>query len=403
MSRFEFVTAGESHGPELTVIVRGVPAGLRLDRQALARDLARRQVGYGRGGRMAIERDEAIVTAGVRGGETIGSPIAIRIVNRDFENWRGAMDPWEIDPAEAEKRRVKAPRPGHADLAGGEKFGRRDLRDILERASARETAARVAAGAIARQLLGAAGIAVRSGVLSIGSAGDPGADPSWEMLGAIADDSPLRAVDPSLEPRMIAAIDEAREAGDTLGGTIVVAARGVPPGLGSCAQWDEKLDGRIAQAMMSIPAVKGVAIGAGFHAASRKGSEVHDAIGPDLRRATNRAGGLEGGMTNGEDVVARIAMKPISTLRRGIPSVDLDTGEPHRSQWERSDVTAVTACAAVGEAMLAIALADALLEKCGGDSMDEMLRNLRGYLDSIADFPRALGGEATKADRKGDR
>lgn len=392
MSRFEFVTAGESHGPELTVIVRGVPAGLRLDRQALARDLARRQVGYGRGGRMAIERDEAIVTAGVRGGETIGSPIAIRIVNRDFENWRGAMDPWEIDPAEAEKRRVKAPRPGHADLAGGEKFGRRDLRDILERASARETAARVAAGAIARQLLGAAGIAVRSGVLSIGSAGDPGADPSWEMLGAIADDSPLRAVDSSLEPRMIAAIDEAREAGDTLGGTIVVAARGVPPGLGSCAQWDEKLDGRIAQAMMSIPAVKGVAIGAGFHAASRKGSEVHDAIGPDLRRATNRAGGLEGGMTNGEDVVARIAMKPISTLRRGIPSVDLDTGEPHRSQWERSDVTAVTACAAVGEAMLAIALADALLGKCGGDSMDEMLRNLRGYLDSIADFPRALGG-----------
>ncbi|HEY0592693.1 MAG TPA: chorismate synthase [Thermoanaerobaculia bacterium] len=401
MSRFAFVTAGESHGPELTVIVRGVPAGLRLDRDALGRELARRQAGYGRGGRMAIERDEPIVTGGVRGGETLGSPIAMRIVNRDFENWRAAMDPWEIDPAEAEKRRLHAPRPGHADLAGGEKYGRRDLRDILERASARETAARVAAGAVARQLLAAAGIGVRSAVLSIGRAGDPSAEPSWERMETIDDASPLRAIDPALEPEMIAAIDAAREAGDTLGGTIAVVAHGVPPGLGSCMQWDEKLDGRIAQALMSIPAVKGVAIGAGFDAASRPGSEVHDAIGPDLRRATNRAGGLEGGMTNGEDVVARIAMKPISTLRRGIPSVDLDTGEPHRSQWERSDVTAVSACGVIAEAMLAIVLADALVDKCGGDSMEEMLRNLRGYLAAVAEYPRGAG--ARKSGRRDDR
>lgn len=400
MSRFSFVTAGESHGPELTVIVRGVPAGLRLDRDALARELARRQGGYGRGGRMAIERDEPIVTGGVRGGETLGSPIAMRIVNRDFENWRAAMDPWQVDPAEAEKRRLRSPRPGHADLAGGEKFARRDLRDVLERASARETAARVAAGAVAKQLLAAAGIEVRSGVLSIGAAGRLEAEVSWEALGAIGEDSSLRPIDPALEPAMIAAIDAAREAGDTLGGTVALAARGVPPGLGSCAQWDEKLDGRIAQALMSIPAVKGVAIGEGFHAARLPGSEVHDAIGPDLRRATNRAGGLEGGMTNGEDVVARIAMKPISTLRRGVPSVDLDTGQPHRSQWERSDVTAVTACGVVAEAMLAVVLADALLEKCGGDSMEELLRNLRGYLASVAEFPRrAADAAAVKGER----
>ncbi len=401
MSRLTFVTAGESHGPELTVIVRGVPAGLRLDRQALGRELARRQEGYGRGGRMGIERDEAIVTGGLRGGETLGSPIAMRIANRDFENWRAAMDPWEIDPAEAEKRRLRAPRPGHADLAGGEKFGRRDLRDVLERASARETAARVAAGAIARQLLAAAGITVRSAVLSIGPAGDPSAEASWERMDAIGEASTLRAIDPALEPAMVAAVDAARESGDTLGGTLAVAARGVPPGLGSCAQWDEKLDGRIAQALMSIPAVKGVALGAGFVVASLPGSAVHDAIGPDLRRATNRAGGLEGGMTNGEDVVARLAMKPISTLRRGVPSVDLDTGEPHRSQWERSDVTAVSACAVVAEAMLAIVLADALLEKCGGDSMEEVLRNLRGYLATVAAYPRSAG--AGSGDRRDER
>ncbi|HVR44604.1 MAG TPA: chorismate synthase [Thermoanaerobaculia bacterium] len=393
MSRFDFLTAGESHGPELTVIVRGAPAGLRLDREALRRELARRQRGYGRGGRMKIEADEPVITAGIRGGETLGSPIAIRIVNRDFENWRAAMDPWEGDAAEAEKRRLRAPRPGHADLAGGLKFGRRDLRDVLERASARETAARVAAGAVAKQLLAALGIEVRSAILSLGTVGDPSAEPSWDQLSAVDDDSPLRPLDPSLEAGMIAAVDAAREAGDTLGGTILVAAHGVPPGLGSHAQWDEKLDGRIARALMSIQAVKGVAIGLGFEAARRRGSEVHDPIEPGRHRPSNRAGGLEGGITNGEDVVARVAMKPISTLRRGLPSIDLDTGEPVRSQWERSDVTAVPACGVVCEAMLAITLADAAREKFGGDSMPEMLYNLRGHLDRLSHFPDGDPGE----------
>lgn len=387
MARFDFVTAGESHGPELTIIVRGVPAGLRIDLASINRELYRRQQGYGRGGRMKIESDEVEVTAGIRGGETLGSPIAMRIRNRDFENWRGAMDAWELDPAEAEKRRLHAPRPGHADLAGGIKFGRSDLRDILERASARETAARVAAGAIARQLLGAAAIEIGSAVLSIGDLGDPDADPSWDEIRAVDDDSPLRALRRDLEPQMIERIDAAKQAGDTLGGTILVAAHGVPPGLGSYAQWDEKLDGLLAQALMSIPAVKGVGIGLGFEAARRPGSAVHDSIEPGLRRGSNRAGGLEGGITNGQDLVARVAMKPISTLRRGLPSVDLDTGEPQRSQWERSDVTAVPACGVVCEAMMAIVLAGALREKLGGDSIGEMLRNLRGYLEQVSRFP----------------
>ncbi|MGH9458673.1 MAG: chorismate synthase [Thermoanaerobaculia bacterium] len=388
MSRLQFVTAGESHGPELTVVLRGVPAGLRLDREAIAREMRRRQRGYGRGGRMGIERDEAEVTSGVRGGETIGSPITLKIRNRDFENWRAAMDPWDVDPAEAEKRRLHAPRPGHADLPGGIKLARTDLRDALERASARETAARVAAGAVARQFLAALGIEIRSGVLSIGEIGDPDRDVTWQDLAAVDEESELRPIDPAFEEKMIARIDAARREGDTLGGTMIVAAHGVPPGLGSFAQWDEKLDGRIGGVLMSIPAVKGVAIGLGFAAARRPGSEVHDPIATDLRRTSNRAGGLEGGVTNGEDVVARVAMKPISTLRRGLPSVDLDTGEPHRSQWERSDVTAVPACAVVCEAMLALVLADAAREKFGGDSMDEVLRNYRGYLEQVSLYAR---------------
>src|SRR6185295_4472318 len=297
---FDFTTAGESHGPQLTVIVTGMPAGVRLDRERLQRDLRRRQHGYGRGGRMKIETDEAEVTAGVRGGETLGSPIAMTIRNRDFDNWRGAMDPWELDAAEAHKRRVHAPRPGHVDLAGGMKYGRRDLRDILERASARETAARVAAGGIAKELLRAFGIELRSGVASVGSAGNPHYAPTWEELAAVDDDSPLRALRRDDEPAMVAAVDAAREAGETLGGTIVVAARGVPVGLGSYVQWSEKLDGRIAQAILSIHAVKAVAIGDGVGASRRLGSEVHDAIyfGDARRyhRTTNRAGGLEGGV-----------------------------------------------------------------------------------------------------------
>ena len=390
MSRFRFVSAGESHGPQLTVIVTGMPAGVRLDRERINRDLARRQHGYGRGGRMKIEHDEAEVVGGVRGGETIGAPVALAIRNRDFENWRGAMDPWSLDDAEASKRRVHAPRPGHVDLAGGMKYDRRDLRDVLERASARETASRVAAGAIAKELLRAFGVDIRSGVVSVGGAGDPEASPAFDELGAVDDESPLRAVNREHEAAMVAEVDRAREAGETLGGTIVIAARGVPPGLGSYVQWDEKLDGRIGQAILSIHAVKAVAVGDGVAASRRLGSEVHDAIYYDdarrYHRTTNRAGGLEGGVTNGQDVVVRAFMKPISTLRRGLPSVDIETRDAHRSQWERSDVTAVPACGVVCEAMLAIVLADAMREKFGGDSLGEMTRNVVSYLEQLQRF-----------------
>lgn len=390
MSRFTFISAGESHGPQLTVIVTGMPAGVRLDRAALDRDLARRQHGYGRGGRMKIEQDAVEVTGGVRGGETLGSPIAITIRNRDFENWQAAMDPWELDAAEVTKRRVHAPRPGHVDLPGGMKYGRSDLRDVLERASARETASRVAAGAIAKELLRAFSIEIRSGVVALGDAGDQAVEVSWEALLAVDDESPLRAVNRDAEAAMVAAVDRAREAGETLGGTIVAAAHGVPIGLGSYVQWNEKLDGRLAQAILSIHAVKAVAIGDGVAAASRVGSEVHDAIYFDeerrYHRQTNRAGGLEGGVTNGQDIVVRAFMKPISTLRRGLPSVDTETHEPHRSQWERSDVTAVAACGVVCEAMLAIVLADAMREKFGGDSLVEMKRNYDAYLEQVARF-----------------
>ena len=390
MASFTFLTAGESHGPRLTIIVTGLPAGVTLDRERINLDLRRRQHGYGRGGRMKIETDEAEVTAGVRGGETLGSPIAMTIVNRDFENWRGAMDPWEVDTAEAHKRRVHAPRPGHVDLAGGMKYDRTDLRDVLERASARETASRVAAGAIAKELLRAFGIEIRSGVVSVGAAGDPNDAPTWEELGAVDDESPLRAVNRKHEAAMVAEVDRAKEAGETLGGTIVVAARGVPVGLGSYVQWTEKLDGRIAQAILSIHAVKAVSIGDGVAAAQRLGSDVQDAIHFDderrYHRTTNRAGGLEGGVTNGQDVVVRAYMKPISTLRRGLPSVDTETHEAHRSQWERSDVTAVPACGVVCEAMLAVILASAMREKFGGDSLGEMKRNYEGYLAQLEAF-----------------
>ncbi len=385
MSGFRFVTAGESHGPALTVIVSGVPAGLQLDRARMNRELERRQQGYGRGGRMKIEKDEIVVTAGVRGGETLGSPIAISIPNLDHESWQGTMGVWAIDVADAEARRMRSPRPGHADLVGGIKYGRHDLRDILERASARETASRVAAGAVARELLLAFGIEIRSCVVSVGGAGDPQRLVSWTDLESVDDASPLRAIDAATESAMIEMVDRARADGETLGGTIVAIARGVPIGLGSYAQWDTKLDGRIAQAIMSVHAVKGVAIGDGIAAASRPGSEVHDAIffekDAGWSRRTNRAGGLEGGVTNGEDLVVRAFMKPISTLRKGLPSVDVDTREPERSQWERSDITAVPACGVVCESMLAIALADAMREKFGGDSMGEMTRNWRGYVE----------------------
>ena len=335
---------------------------------------------------MKIERDEARFTGGLRGGETLGGPVAFSIENRDHGVWEGIMGPLGVDPEAAARRRLSSPRPGHADLAGGLKYGRRDLRDILERASARETAARVAAGALCRQLLAAFGVKVRSGVLSLGAVSVPAGPRSFDDLARVDEASPFRAVDGSVEAAMTAAVDAAAKAGDTLGGKILVGASGVPAGLGSHVSWDEKLDGRIARAMMSIPSVKAVSLGEGVANAGRPGSESHDAIGWEAGRgffrASNRAGGLEGGMTNGEDVLVTLYQKPIATLREGLPSVDVDTKQPHRAQYERSDVTAVPACGVIGEAMLAFVLADALLEKTGGDSMDECRRNFEGFVQA---------------------
>jgi len=380
LRRLRLATGGESHGPGLTAILSGLPAGLAVDFELLGRERARRQHGHVRGRRMQIEADRAEVRGGVRGGATLGSPVALWIENLDWPNWRRAMDAREVDAAFAELRRLKSPRPGHADLAGGVKYLRRDLRDILERASARESAARVAAGAFAKMLLRELGVELASGVRWLGTIGADLPVPAWPEVAAVDDSSPLRAIRRELEPAMVALVDEARAAGDTLGGAVTVIAHGVPVGLGSHVAWDEKLDGRIAQAMLSIPAVKGVEIGAALAASRGFGSVAHDAIelGPagGFRRATNRAGGLEGGITNGEDVVVTLIKKPISTLRDGLPSVDLDTLEPAAAQYERSDVTALPAAGVIAEAMLALVLADAALEKYGGDSMAELLAHL---------------------------
>ncbi|MGH9464218.1 MAG: chorismate synthase, partial [Thermoanaerobaculia bacterium] len=381
--RLELTTAGESHGPGLTAILRGFPAGLTIDLEAVRRDLERRQHGHGRGRRMQIEQDRVEIRGGVRGGETLGSPVAVWIENRDFANWGPVMDPLAVDPERAAQRRLHVPRPGHADLAGGLKFLHHDLRHALERASARESAARVAGGAFARMLLAEFGVEIRSGVLALGPLGADAATPTWKQLSEVDDASPLRAIDRSLEPAMVALVDETREAGDTLGGAVTVIAHGVPPGLGSYAHWDEKLDGRLAQAVMSVPAVKAVEIGEALAACRGPGSSAHDAIERDesgWRRPTNRAGGLEGGVTNGEDVVVTAYKKPISTLRKGLPSVDLDTLEPHASQYERSDVTALPAAGVIAEAMVALVLADALLEKLGGDSMAEVAAHFAATL-----------------------
>jgi chorismate synthase len=383
--RLLLTTAGESHGPGLTAILRGLPAGLRVDFELIARDLRRRQHGHGRGRRMQIEQDAVEVRGGVRGGETLGSPVALWIANRDYANWEKVMDAAAVDPRAAEQRRLKAPRPGHVDLAGGIKYDRRDLRDVLERASARETAARVAAGAFAKMLLREVGVEIRSGVRSLGPIGAGRPSPSWADLLKVDDESPLRAIDGELEAEMVALVDQAKEAGDTLGGAVTVIARGVPAGLGSHVHWDEKLDGRLCAALASVPAVKAVEIGDALRASAGFGSAAHDPIEYDAtaasadagargpwRRPSNHAGGLEGGITNGEDVVLTAYMKPISTLRQAIGSVDLDTLEPHRAQYERSDVTALPACGIVGEAMVALVLADALLDKLGGDSLAEL-------------------------------
>jgi chorismate synthase len=381
-----FLTAGESHGRALVVILEGLPAGLAIDPDAITRDLRRRQGGYGRGRRMAIESDRAEILSGVRAGETLGGPVAMLIENRDWPNWQHTMHPAAIAPAEAGGARrapVTRPRPGHADLAGGVKYGRSDLRDILERASARETAARVAAGALARQLLSRAGVKVTSHVFRIGSIALPDhLSVTFDRAAALDDEAPLRCVDVGIEQQMIAEIDQAREAGDTLGGAFEVIATNVPIGLGSYVQWDRKLDGRLAQALMSIPAIKAVGLGIGPEASTRPGSRVHDEIVLDehagtltgLARPSNNAGGLEGGVTNGQDVRASAYMKPISTLMKPLRSVDLATMSPSPAAIERSDVCAVPAAAVVGEAMVAFVLADALLERFGGDSIPALER-----------------------------
>jgi chorismate synthase len=390
---FRFLTAGESHGQALVAIVEGLPAGLTVDFAAVTDQLRRRQGGYGRGRRMAIESDRAQALSGVRHGVTTGAPIALLIPNKDWENWQRTMAVEGVAPVDTpgvDRPVVTRPRPGHADLAGVVKYGHDDIRNVLERASARETAARVAVGSIARQLLARVDTRIVSHVTAIGSAAL--ADPlavTYEDIRTIPADSPLRCVDRDLEQRMIAEIDAARDAGDTMGGSFEVIARGVPVGLGSHVQWDRKLDGRLAHALMSIPAIKGVGIGRGPGVAALPGSRIHDEILPPagrsrpgalpIDRPTNNAGGLEGGITNGEDLRVTAYMKPIATLMKPLRSIDLNTLELSPAAIERSDVCAVPAAAVVGEAMVAIVLAEALLEKFGGDSIDELLENWNAF------------------------
>jgi len=390
-----FTTAGESHGQALVSVIEGVPAGLPLLATHIDTDLVRRQQGYGRGRRMQIEKDSAEILSGVRAGETLGGPIAMLIRNRDWSNWQAIMDPAprEGDEEGALRRRaVTRVRPGHADLTGILKYDREDARDILERASARETTARVAAGAIARRLLAELGVTIGSHLVHLGGVDAVRPNPMPDDLNSASDASQLRTLDPAAEAAMIERIDEAKKAGNTLGGVCEVVVDGLPVGLGSHVSWDRKLDGRIGAAIMSIPAVKGVEIGMGFQAARVHGSEVHDEISPapgrtragNVQRATNNAGGLEGGMTTGEPLVVRVGMKPISTLMRPLGTVDVATGEPAQAVAERSDVTAVPAMGVIAEAMAALVLANAVLEKFGGDSLPEIRRNLDGYLSHIA-------------------
>jgi chorismate synthase len=410
--QFKFTTSGESHGPALVTIIEGVPAGLPIDKTAINHELWRRQHGYGRGGRMKIETDTVQILSGVRHGKSLGSPITLLIENKDFVHWQEIMSSEELDEQPNNAREVKRPRPGHADLAGGQKYQTRDLRDILERASARETAARVAAGAVAKQLLAQFDIQVLSHVIRLGAiTASPMLKP-WEEIAAIPADSPLNCADKDVEAQMIAHIDEAKQNGDTLGGIFEVVAKGVPVGLGSHTSWEDKLDGRIARAIMSIHAVKAVELGTGVANAGKPGSEVHDeiyfeppkrgdaeksisdseirnpqsAIRNQFVRKSNRAGGLEGGITNGEEVRVRGYLKPISTLRKALNSVDIDTKENSPAAFERSDITAVPAAGVIGESMLAIVIANSMREKFGGDSIDEMKRNVHGYLESIANY-----------------
>src|SRR6266498_6149309 len=388
---FRFTTAGESHARGLVGILEGIPAGLPVSAADVGVELKRRMGGYGRGARMKIESDHIEWLAGVRAGETLGSPTAMLVWNRDWEHWQDVMAP-EADTPDVEggqggqggrRRQVTRPRPGHADLAGSLKYDRQDARDILERASARETVARVACGAVCKLLLEQFDIEIGSHVVELGGVTARYRSPIPQPLNGASDASPVRCLDPDAEKEMVARIDAAKAAGDTLGGVVEVLALGVPVGLGSHVSWDRKLDGRLAQALMSIPAVKGVELGLGFEAARRKGSEVHDEILPGFARATNRAGGTEGGMTTGEPLVLRVAMKPISTLMSPLKTVDLKTGGPAQAQSERSDVTAVPAMGVIAEAMVAIVLTEALLEKFGGDALSELKRNVDGYLAQV--------------------
>src|SRR6266403_3882794 len=387
-----FYTAGESHGQALLAFVSGLPASLPVDLDFINHELHRRQLGYGRGGRQKIEKDRADIFAGVRHGKTIGAPVALRIENRDWANWEKAL-PVEDSPDLAGKdKKLVAPRPGHPDLAGSQKFNFHDARYILERASARETAARVAAGALAKQLLHALGTEITSHTIQVGHTRIDRA-PTWDEIQAISNDleSPLRCVDPAAQDKMKAEVDAVLKAGDTVGGIFEIVAHNVPVGLGSHAQWDEKLDGRLAQAVMSVQAVKAVEIGAGVAGAGSFGSEVQDEIFYEksvrrFRRSTNRAGGVEGGITNGEDVVRRGYLKPISTLRQPLHTADMVTKEPVKAAYERSDWCVVPAGAVAGEAMVALVLADAFLQKFGGDSLQELRRNFEGYARQIHDF-----------------
>ncbi len=386
---FKFTTAGESHGKALVSIVEGMPAGVPIDVEKIDHELWRRQQGYGRGGRMKIETDKIEILSGVRHGKTLGSPIAFVIKNLDFVHWEDVMSSEVLTELPKNDRVVKRPRPGHADLAGGQKFKTRDLRDILERASARETASRVACGSFAKQLLGAFAIEVRSHVVKLGSVPEQPLQKTWEEILAISDEAPLNCADTTIESEMISLVDQAKANGDTLGGIFEVVAKNVPVGLGAHTSWEEKLDGRIARAIMSIQAIKGVEIGEAVENASRFGSEVHDEIeyaDKSFRRPTNRAGGLEGGITNGEELRVRGYKKPIATLRKPLRSVDIDSKAEDIATFERSDITAVPAAGVIGEAMLAIVLANSMREKFGGDSLDEMLSNFDRYKKELSNY-----------------
>lgn len=386
--KLRLLTAGESHGPALTAVLEGIPAQLPVSMEEFQRQMRRRQLGYGRGGRMKIETDEVEVTGGLRFGKTLGSPVSFMIRNRDFQNWADIMDVWS--PPSQEKRIVQRPRPGHADLAGGLKYGEKDLRNILERASARESAARTAAGTLCRFLLKQAGIEIASHVVRIGSLSLPERNVEWERIASVQASDRLRCVDPAMEQQMIREIDAAQQKKETLGGEFEVVARNIPPGLGSHIQWDQKLDGRIAQAILSVPAVKAVAIGDALTQASAYGSESHDEIYYEKERGffrkTNRAGGLEGGITNGEEIRVTGFMKPLSTLMKPLQSVDVVTKNAEEAVVERSDTCAVPAAGVVGEAMIALVLADALLEKFAGDTLDEFLAALNYYKKKLASY-----------------